>query len=46
MKNIFKKAFLKLDKYLTDDFAIMLCLLTLFIVLGKALIAILSLYIG
>jgi hypothetical protein len=46
MKNIFTKLFFKLDKYLTDDVAIMLCLLTLFIVLGKAAIAVLSLYIG
>jgi len=44
MKNIFTKLFFKFDKYLTNELAIMLCLLLLFIILGKAAIAILTLY--
>ena len=42
MKNIFERAFLKLDKYLTDEFAVMLILLLGIILFGKGLIAFLS----
>jgi len=42
MKNLFERAFLKLDKYLTDEFAVMLILLLGLILFGKGLIAFLS----
>lgn len=42
MKNIFERAFIKLDKYLTDEFAVMLILLLGLILFGKGLIAFLS----
>jgi len=42
MKNIFEKAFLKLDKYLTDELGIMLIMIFIGILLGKLGIALLS----
>tara|TARA_R100001086_G_scaffold141104_1_gene74071 strand:+ start:124 stop:264 length:141 start_codon:yes stop_codon:yes gene_type:complete len=42
MKNIFERAFLKLDKYLTDELAIMLIMIIMGILLGKLAIALLS----